>query len=164
MADAPAVELTPEVEEKKKKYLESTDIEQSKGRGRKLVLCCGIYIGARKETCEVCGADTRRNTTTSSGGSGGAPAANGGGKPKLPRKDVIKDFLTMLKLLDEAKQQEVTIEEFVDSIKINWDVLENVTTIKELKDLKSRKVFGSLIDKYGAAEVISCGKKIVEEQ
>jgi len=146
-------------------YLANTKIpqDQGKGQGRKFIDCCSVYIGSRVSDCPICGAAIpKAEKATSSSKS--SNSSNTSEKPKLPRIEVIRDFLTILKLLEEVKQQEVTIEEFVDSIKLDWDVLDNVTSIKELKDLKSRRIFGSLIDKYGASEVISCCKKIVEEQ
>lgn len=138
-------------------FLAQTKVVQEKARGRKHLECCDIFVGGKIEACPCCGIAIERNTTTSSSTSGSSDD-----KPKLPRKDAINDFLTILKLVDAAAEQEASVEEFVGSIKLNWDVIDNINSMKELKDLRSRKAFGALIDKFGPNEVISCAKKIIE--
>ena len=74
-------------------------------------------------------------------------------KSGLGSKDV-DDVLMAMEICEQAKEQEVTIEKFVDSLKISWAVLDDISTIKELKDLKARKPYGAFVEKHGKAEAI----------
>ena len=74
-------------------------------------------------------------------------------KSSLASKDV-DDVLMAMEICEQAKEQEVTIEKFVDSLKISWAVLDDISTVKELKDLKARKPYGKFVEKHGKTEAI----------
>lgn len=83
---------------------------------------------------------------------------------KAPRTTVpdavVDDVFTAIEIVNKAQEQEVTLEEFVDSLDLNWASLDEITSMKQLKDLKSRQAYGAFKDRYGKANAVKLLKKV----
>lgn len=83
---------------------------------------------------------------------------------KAPRTTVpdavVDDVFTAIEIVNKAQEQEVTLEEFVDSLDLNWSSLDDITSMKQLKDLKSRQAYGAFKERYGKANAVKLLKKI----
>ena len=73
---------------------------------------------------------------------------------------VVDDVFTAIEIVNKAQEQEVTLEEFVDSLDLNWEALDDITSMKQLKDLKSRQAYGSFKDRYGKANAVKLLTKV----
>lgn len=83
---------------------------------------------------------------------------------KAPRTTVpdavVDDVFTAIEIVNKAQEQEVTLEEFVDSLDLKWASLDDITSMKQLKDLKSRRTYGAFKDRYGKANAVKLLKKV----
>lgn len=81
-----------------------------------------------------------------------------GGKVKTRRSTVpsvvVDDVFTAMAIVNKADEQDVTLKQFVDSLQIGWSVLEGITSMKELKELKERKGYGAFVERYGKANAL----------
>tara|TARA_R100001163_G_scaffold65773_2_gene64697 strand:- start:970 stop:1398 length:429 start_codon:yes stop_codon:yes gene_type:complete len=73
---------------------------------------------------------------------------------------VVDDVFTAIKIVNTAQEQETTVEDFVASLDLSWDSLEDITSMKQLKDLKSRKSYGSFVERYGKSNAIKLLLKV----
>ncbi|GIW98076.1 MAG: hypothetical protein KatS3mg111_1409 [Pirellulaceae bacterium] len=127
-----------------------TKIFKQGGRGRKELKCCGGYVAAATERCPKCG--TLLITQKRRRSSGG----------EVPSKTQVEDILIARAMIEEAKAQGKSLEEFVDSIQLSWDVLDNISSMRELKDLQARKRFGSLVERYGRTNTLKLLNTVAE--
>lgn len=83
---------------------------------------------------------------------------------KAPRTTVpdavVDDVFTAIEIVNKAQEQEVTLEEFVDSLDLNWASLDEITSMKQLKDLKARQAYGAFKDRYGKANAVKLLTKV----
>lgn len=107
-------------------------------RGRKRCPQCEMIVGVRTAKCE-CGyefANKRKQTENN------------------PPIDAIDDVLVGIKICEKASEQRIPVEQYVKSLKLSWEVLKDIDTLKDLRELKSREEHGTLVNKYGQRQAI----------
>lgn len=129
---------------------EEYKIYSTTGRGRRTCFNCGKIISAKIDRC-ICGYDK-------------APSINP--QKKTPARVVPKKHVELvlqgIKWLKEYGNQ-TTIEDFCESLKLDWGILEAITSVKELNELKQKKKWVSWVEDCGGKEeAIKIVKRIKE--
>jgi len=116
-------------------------------RGKKQCPQCGVIVGVRTAKCE-CGYEftTKRKLVDNN-----------------PPIDAIEDVLVGIKICEKASEQQIPIEQYVKSLKLSWEVLKDIDTLKDLRELKSREEHGTLVNKYGQRQAIKFIQSIKEK-
>jgi transposase len=121
-------------------------------RGKKRCPECSKIVGVRLQNCS-CGHKFVAKKKTTSKKTGGS------GRKKISA-DEIKWVLEIKQLVDAASAQSVSVEEFVDGVKLNPEAVLKMETLEELEALKSRMKFRDLVDAVTATEVKRIGAVI----
>ena len=105
---------------------------------------CQTKCHARSKKCsnEGCGHEFEAAAKTGTAASKATP----------PTTKQIQLVLDGVGLVDAAREQGVTVEDYVDSIELKWENLDGITNIKQLNDLKARALHSKLVSDLGGAK------------
>lgn len=121
----------------KSKSGEEVKVYTTLGKGRRTCDSCGRIVAARGPC--VCGHEKgvkhQQKKTTEKG---------------VPSKHVG----LVLRGVEWVKEygDQTTIEDFCESLRLDWEVLEEITSVKELNELKQRKKWVSWVEDCGGSE------------
>jgi hypothetical protein len=130
-------------------------VEGKVPRGKKKCPKCSKIVGVRLRNCS-CGHNfppPKKSTKKKTDGGTSRKKIN-------PTVAEIKAVLQIKQLVDAAQEQAVSVDEFVDGVKLNPEAVLKMQTLEELEALKSRMKFRDLVDALTATEVKRIGAVI----
>lgn len=116
---------------------------------------CKTKNHARKKKCSNEGCDHEFVTA--------AKPATAVSKATPLTKEQIQLVLDGIELVDAAREQGVTVEDYVNSIELKWEALDGITNIKQLNDLKARAAHSKLVNDLGGAKAAIKTLNIIRE-